>query len=422
MSFNLDNINEATLQENVENQIREAALSWNLRSVALKQPNFYAEDIADIEGKLESQVDMLSMTPDIAWAACQNILNLESVSSELIFVCSILAFKSLEAPKIQYVVDLTVQDGRAYEGLISAMAWLPEKVTHSWADKFLKSKDLNHKYIGVSYFSASRNNPGEVLRTLLERVDCREHSALYERCLRLVGEINRLDLNDCLYHALDHGSEQQKFWAAWSLVLLGEKNYVKCLLPYLKWGGTYLDYAVQTIFRVVSIDVGLQLISELAKSPHQLRTAIRAAGVLGDPHLVPWLIGRISMPPFSRVAGESITLITGIDFEKNDLQLSLPEITEITTRGNTDFTHFELHEDEYLPWPDVEKIKALWEIYRKKFKTGKRYFLGKRVKFEYLIDDVQQGSQRQRYAAALELSLMDTKFALINIDRRQNLH
>jgi len=36
-------------------------------------------------------------------------------------------------------------------------------------------------------------------------------------------------------------------------------------------------------------------------------------GVIGDPMSVPWLIRMIEVEKFARVAGESFTMITGVD-------------------------------------------------------------------------------------------------------------
>src|SRR5690606_41055137 len=55
--------------------------------------------------------------------------------------------------------DLGLADKNCTRGLISAMAWLPGRLVHSWVKKFFTSKDLNHKYLAMAVCCARREDP-----------------------------------------------------------------------------------------------------------------------------------------------------------------------------------------------------------------------------------------------------------------------
>ena len=81
-------------------------------------------------------------------------------------------------------------------------------------------------------------------------------------------------------------------------------------------------------------------------------------------------------------------------------------------------TQVGLDDDENLPWPDVEKVTALWRNHGANFRVGRRYFLGKPITPEWLKHKITEGTMRQRHAAALELALMDPPSRLVNTHAR----
>jgi len=60
-------------------------------------------------------------------------------------------------------------------------------------------------------------------------------------------------------------------------------------------------------------------INALTKNPDHQRKAIIGAGSLGDPSSIPWLIEMMEIPELARVAGESLSIITGLDLAYEDL-------------------------------------------------------------------------------------------------------
>ena len=396
-----------------EQFVDEASFLWLLRSVALTQPHYLPSDLAELEQRIDNNLDGLFSSPDDVWGICESAMELEEPGE--IFTSAIFAFRSLEVNKVQKVVEIGLANVDTFDGLVSAIAWLPDNISKPWLKKFLRSKELDHKYLAVAVLSALREDPGEYLLTMLKREDCRKHEKLYARCMRLVGELKRKDLVPALDTAMNMDSELIAFWARWSAILLGNRTVVRELVPLVSKAGPFQEKATSIYFRTVPVDEAKQLISSLAKLPGHTRIVIKACAALGDPQVMPWLFRRMAEPEHARLAAEAFTQITGIHLEENKLNIDVPELTEVPN-DNPEDDNIDLDEDENLPWPNVEELKATWQKYRNQYMSNTRYFLGKKLSPEHLRQQIVSGYQRHRREASLELALLDQSEILINVE------
>lgn len=405
----------AAYRDIYERYVDEAAFLWVLRSVVVDQPHYYAEDLAELEQRIQAQLDGLMTSLDLGWEACEAGFGLEEPGE--VFTATVTAFRSHDMSKIQQAVEAGLANPVATPGLISALGWLPVEMAQPWVEKFLAGKDLRHKYLGVAACSVRRHDPSEALTYILERKDCRQYPPLYARALRLVGELRRQDLMPAIQAARTAEDPLLRFWARWSAVMLGDHAEVIDLQPFVLRAGPLQRRALELAFRVLPVEQGREWVSALAKDPAQARTVVRATGILGDPHAINWLIGKMADPELARLAGEAFTNITGIDLERH--QLACDVAAGGDSIPNDDPADFQvgLDEDENLPWPDVEKIAALWRHHGQHFLVGRRYFLGRPLTPAWLHDKLAHGTQRQRQAAALELALSGEQ-PLINIHAR----
>ena len=382
----------------------DAAFLWLLRSIVVDQPHYTVHDLAELEQRLDDQLNLLMSSLDLGWTACETALELQQPGEA--FTAAVVALRSHDVEKIQTAIQGGLAATEAFKGLVSALGWLPETIAQPWIKRLLSGKDMNHKYLGVAACSARREDPGEILNDILKREDCRQHVALHARALRLVGELRRQDLMPVLQTTIGSTEPALAFWATWSAMLLGQHTLVKNLQPFVLKPGPFQGRALHLAFRVLSIDQGREWISALARDPANLRAVITASGVLGDPHVVNWLVNKMSDPLQARLAGEAFTLITGIDLDKHKLSTQPPlDQTPVPNDDATD-NNVGLDEDENLPWPNVEQIAALWRHHGQHFLVGRRYFLGKAITPEWLKNKLADSTQRYRHAAALELALL----------------
>lgn len=157
--------------------------------------------------------------------------------------------------------------------------------------------------------------------------------------------------------------------------------------------------------RQMSTELGQTWLKVLASDPATLRFAVQAAGVMGDPANIPWLIQQMANPNMARVAGESFTFITGIDLAYEDLDTDKPEGFEAGPTEDPEDENVAMDADEDLPWSDPQLIEKWWSQNKSRFTNGTRYLCGQPMAIESLNHVLRIGKQRQRVAAALELAM-----------------
>lgn len=382
----------------------DASFLWLLRSIAIEQPHYNKDDILSLEQRIDAQLNGLMSNLDIGWSACEEALELEE--SGEVFTAMVIAMRSHEPSKIQRAVKIGLKSSLTMKGLISAMGWLPNEIANPWISRFLNSKEMAHKLLGLAACSIKRQDPEELLSQILSREECIINEALYARALRLVGELRRQDCMPALQIALEHESDAVRFWSNWSAVLLGNTASLDQIKTFVfDYSSSYQELALQLAFRKLTIEQARLWISELAKDEANNRIVIKATAILGDPQAVNWLIGKMADNKLAKLAAESFVYITGADLEKHDLSTQAPIQHPLYPNDNIDDENVGLDEDENLVFPDHKKVTALWRTHGQKFMIGQRYFLGKTITSEWLQEVVNSGTQRQRHAAALEIAL-----------------
>ncbi|MCP4429837.1 MAG: TIGR02270 family protein [Gammaproteobacteria bacterium] len=396
----------------VDKLVDNASFLWVLRSIAVKQPHYYPGDIQLLEQRLEAQLDGMMTSIEQSWQAC--LESLEYNEPGEVFTAAVLAFRSKDPIKIQHAVEAGFVNQETEKGLFSALGWLPADLVHSWIKQFLNSKDLDHKYLAIAACSVRRENPGKTLGRILQRDDCRQHTRLYVRALRLIGEIPRGDMEPQLRLAMQSDSEEVNFWSLWSSIMLGDRSAVSKLKPFVLNVGPFQTRAMELCFRALPVDEARAWISELGRINGDVRSVIKASAILGDPHAVNWLISKMSQLDVCQLCGEAFSQITGIELVQNQLVLEEAPPLEGNTDEKIESEDLVLDEDENLPWPDVDKIKTIWTNHGSNFIAGQRYFLGRNISSNLLKDKLISANQRQRQAAAIELALLEPEAPLHN--------
>jgi uncharacterized protein (TIGR02270 family) len=384
--------------------VSNSAYLWFLRSTALVDINYKISDIAELEERIEANLDGLMTSVSTAWPICESVI--ESGQSGDIFTASVIAFRSNDMDKIKTVISAGLINDDAFDGVISALGWLSTNIVNSWLIKLLNSKDINHKYLAIAAYSIRRIDPGELLTKLFQREDCLKHIKLYARALRLIGELKRQDLKSVLNVAMNSENEELAFWANWSAILLGNKSAAHNLKPYLIKEGVYQNNALQIVFRVLPGDLARSWISEMVKNETDIKIIIKSVATLGDPHAINWLINIMKQSEYSQVAADAFCQITGIDLEEHNLFIEQTSDENINT--------------ENLPKLDINKISEIWQQFGNKLKAGHRYILGNKISAELLKNTIRHRPQQLRHCAALELALIVPDQILINICQRVN--
>jgi len=399
-----------------EQYLTDASFLWVLRSIGVNQPHYNQVDINELDTRIEANLDGLMTSLELSWEICLEALEIGQAGE--VFAVAVVAFRSRDVEKIKTAVMAGLDNSDSIKGLISALAWLPEKTVETWLQKFLSSKQMEHKYLAIAACSARRMHPGEILTRVLQRDDCIADKNLYARVIRLIGELKLTEYRWALDQAYSDDDPQVKFWVNWSTIMMGDTSAVSQIKPYVDQSGPLQSIAVNTAFRGLPVELGRAWISQLAADPEQSRTVIKATGILGDPVAVPWLIEKMRKVETARIAAEAFSLITGIDLERYELVIEAPEDITVIPNDKPEDDNVDMDDDENLPFPDVDKVALTWQKHGSNYAAGQRYFMGKVINAETLQDKLINGLQRQRYAAAMELAILQPQAPLVNIKAR----
>jgi len=383
----------------------DAAFLWLLRSMVINQPHYNDKDIAELELRLSAHLDGLMSSIESGWDVCQQGLVLAEAGE--VFAAMVFAMRSRDVKKIQCAVEVGLGNPMALKGLVSALGWLPQHVVEPWISRFLNGKDLKHKLLGLAGCSVRRQDPGVILDSIFQRAECLEDEAIYARALRLVGELRRQDCMPYVLIGINSELESVRFWASWSAGLLGDHACLSSLRQFVFNPSPFQEHAINLAFRLLPVDVARQWISQMSKDTHLGRAVIKATGVLGDPHAVNWLIAKMAVPSLAKLAGEAFYNITGLHIVDNNLNAQTPP-------RSGDIQDMELDEDENLAMPSPHLVATIWRSRGARFIVGRRYFLGELIHAQSLLAYVEQGYQRQRHGAAIELALQENGCALVN--------
>lgn len=383
----------------VEEHGEEATFLWTLRDAAVRNPAYSLTDLLDLDSRVEAHLDGLRVGGRQGWKLIQEAL--EGADPGAVFVAGVLAFGSGEKTQIDKVLQIGESSPDSSRGLISALGWLDYEQVGSHIKNLLASESDVDVGIGLASAVTHYSNPGDAI---FAKAFASTDSFLKARALRAVGELGALGLLIATRANLKVKDPACRYWAAWSTAMLSKnKDAVACLQAFSETDNRFSERAAQTAAKCLPTREAKLWIKKLAKELSHTRMAIVAAGALGDPDLVPWLIEQMRVNDLARVAGESFSLITGCHIAYNKLDRTRPQPS--ATQDDVD-EGLSLNADENLPWPDPVAIQKWWAEHRGDFAKETRYLLGRPVDQESLRQALKVGYQRQRIAAALELVLL----------------
>ncbi|MDD5267992.1 MAG: TIGR02270 family protein [Methylococcales bacterium] len=385
----------------IDQHAEEAAFLWLLRHNAVYAPHYNLKDLTKLDGRVEAHIDGLRIAGDYGWEACRH--NLEFKERGEVFTAAILALEGNHIDRINKVYQVAEEAPEALDGLISAFGWVEPHFLQGKVNGLLVSKNPLWRQVGIAACAIHRVDPGKFLDQAIQDDD----NQLRARALRAAGELGRVDLKPVLLEQINNQNPVAGFWAAWSVVLLGGRGKALfSLQTKIIEGSDFSLKAMQPVLRVLNLQEVKELLKVLAQNGDRTREAVIGAGISGDPGYMPWLIKQMEVPELAKIAGESFSFISGVDIAYDDLEGELPESFVTGPTENPEDDEVAMDADEDLPCPDPLLIDRWWKQHQESFKPGVRYLLGKPVNELQCQHILKTGKQRQRQAAALELSLM----------------
>ena len=308
-----------TIIDIVEQHAEEAAFLGKSGDAAVEQPHYAIRYLRRLEERIESHLDGLRVAGEIGFEIALRELVQHFQPGEL-FAVAILTLELDDFSRLDQILEIATAHAQTQRGLFGAIGGTCSQILAPRVAPGETRLTLSCAFLG--WWRVRFTEP---IRGLACRLTDDPDSEVRTRALRLVGELGRSDLLQQALRAMDgEANLEAARWAGWSVGLLADSA---CALPVL------MPWAVQVADGYPALDLAIRLMPQpeatdwirpMNSTPAQARCVARAVGALGDPAALPWLIAKLADPAIARLAGESFSLITGIDVAYSDLDTDPP--------------------------------------------------------------------------------------------------
>lgn len=389
------------LDDVIEEHAEEAAFLWQQRDAAVRAPDYDIDDIADADERVEAHLDGLRIGGEKSWETCKD-LGWELAGEY--FTAMSIAIRLGRFDFVDEVLGAAEGDTEATRGIISALGWVEPRFLNGLVKNLLLSDSSYRRMIGIGACAAHRVHPRTHLFSALQSDD----TALLARALKAAGELGDVESLHQVRSHLEHPDNDCRFQAARSAVFLGDRSALRILGLFARSENRHQRAALNVVLRALEPAAGQQFVKQLASDRSQVRNAVIASGIQGDPVYLPALIRQFENDELARVAGEAFETITGLNIFRESFEI-IPAAGEAPppAGADEDDDDEELGEDLGLVVPDPKKMNPWYEENKSRFAVGQRYLCGQPVSIENCRAVLKTGQQRQRQAAAIELVLAE---------------
>lgn len=394
----------------VQQHVDEAVQLRRVRSVLARAPHVKLPRLGRLDERIAAHLDGIGVAGPLGAALCLQTLERPGIGE--FFAVTVRAIEDRDTERLSRLLAAAdaLPDGRT--GLLSAFGWVDAAALRGLTQPLLDSHDPWWREVGLVAYDQHGLDPAAALEDALADGD----AGLRQRALRIAGHRGRTDLRAACVATMGDGNTTTAFEAARAALLTGDRGAsIVALEAVATAGGLHGPEALALVLMVAAPDRGLALLAAFAKDRKHARTLVRGAGELGDPHGVPWLIDQMRDPMLARLAGESFSLVTGLDLALLDLECDPPGHLSSGPSDDPDDGDVAMDDDDSLPWPDAGKIHAWWQENHHRFPAGQRFFMGEPPGVAHCIRVLREGAQRQRAVAARYLCLLRPGTPLFHI-------
>jgi uncharacterized protein (TIGR02270 family) len=378
---------------------QESATLRHVRSVLVRAPHVRLLQLQRLDERIAAHLDGLAVAGSFGTECCTAAL--ETPGTGEVFAAAVVAIESRDAAALERLVALAGAQAPARRGLLSALGWVSAAQLKGIVSPLLVAADPVRKALGLGACRLHQADPGATLAAALGE----GAAAVRAEAARCAGALGRSALLPRLLDAMADADPQLQFEAAWAACLLGDRGSALDRLAAIAQGDSpRADDALAGLLLAADFSRAQGLVRQLAQGGRETlarrRRLVRACGLLGDTHFVPWLIDQMADDTLARLAGEAFSLVTGADLAALDLERRPPEGLETGPNDDPEDENVGLDEDDSLPWPDQAKLQRWWHARAAALPAGRRCFMGAPPATEPLARVLREGFQRQRIVAA----------------------
>jgi len=378
----------------IDQHAEEVTFLASLRDYAVRAPHYDLAHLTTLDNRIEAHLDGLH----IAGLPGLEVLLQQLTPTALgeVFAATVLAFETGHVAAMTTLAGHMRAHGDCERYMAAALGWLEWSRVAPWIDRLLTSPEPLFRRLGLAACGLHRHDPGPALLAGLSDAD----PSVLARAARTAGELRRRDLLPAIRAHRLHQEPATRFWANWATAQMGDEQALEPLREFAEQPGEFQYRACCVLLAWQKREPSVAWIRQRVQNPAQRRIGIQALGLLGDPVSVPWLIQQMSDLPYSRVAGEAFSLMTGADLALLDLELQdLPDF-DAGPNDDPQDPNVAMDPDEDLPWPDPQAIEVWWQAHGGDFQVGTGYVLGLPQSESSFRLALARGRQRQRIAAA----------------------
>ncbi|TGP20064.1 MULTISPECIES: HEAT repeat domain-containing protein [unclassified Mesorhizobium] len=286
----------------VRQHVEQAAFLWAQRDMLMAQDPRDEKVIADIDRRLEANLDGVRVAGPAAWPFIVVAYEDFPETGEL-FLYGWAAIEQTDGRRILEAVELgrTRDDGA--HGLVGALAWQDAKAIAPLVRNWIVSEDEFKRYLAAAACLEHGVDPKDLLVRLIRDPDVRVRATT----LRLAGKVKRADLVREIAAALESQHEPVRLSSALSLNELGFAALAKPELQrQVLANGPDALTALRAIVKIGPDKDVRTWMGGLLKSPDTAPLAVRGAGMLGDRSILNWLVQQMRNPALAVAAGGAL--------------------------------------------------------------------------------------------------------------------
>lgn len=386
----------------VQQHVEDAAVLHNTRSLLSDAPHVKLHHLRRFDDRLAAHLDGLAVAGEDGWPMCEAALDPPEPGA--MFTAAVRALEDKRTDRLDRLIALAATAPEGQSGLRAAFGWVEPQELQGVVGPLLASTDPQRRLIGIAASAMHRVDPGLVNARRLEDAD----PAVRARAFRTAAELGKRELVSTVAASINDDDPACQLWAAWAAVVLGDRESA---LDLLQTGagsaGPMQQRCLQLALLAMPLGGAHAALRQLAQQPDTVRAVIMGSGLAGDPTYIPWLISHMADDKLARLAGESFSMITGVDLAWLDLERKPPEALESGPTDNPEDADVGMDLDDGLPWPEQAKVQAWWTGNGARFTAGIRHFMGATLSQSHCLDVLRDGYQRQRIAAAYHRCLLD---------------
>ena len=384
----------------VSQHVEEAAHLRHLRTGTVRAPHVGLSQLALHDERLAAHLDGIIVAGPVGDELVGTALETPGVGE--VFVATVTALERGGVGGLDHVLEHGARGPDLLRGLRSAIGWVSSGCLHGVAVAWLRSGSAVQRGLGLFACAAHEIDPLGFLARALEDPD----RFVRAQACNTAARLGRQDLIESCVAVLDPGVPSLGLAAAFAALVLGERVRSVPTLEALAFDAGAdpgsRDAALLTAILAADPSRARSLLAEAKKDDSRSRVLVRAVGWAGDVHFVPWLIGLMEDPAQARLAGESFTMITGVDLDAARLVRPPP----LARANSDDSADIDLDEDRDLAWPDRSSVHAWWRENGARFSASQRWFLGGASDANHCARVLATGRQRHRWMAARHFALL----------------